>query len=206
MRRRLLLLSTLVGLALALLIGIDAAYAGNAGAQHATGPCTSLARCPGAATPVPGAAISVSKNGTGLGTVTSVPAGIDCGPTCSRGYIAGTSVTLTATPAAWSTFIGWSGACTGTATCNVSIPHTNGAIAVTATFTVIPHCLVPNLWGKSLAAAERSIVSHDCSVGRITHHASRTVKKRRVTSQKPYPDTELTPGGKVNLVVSKGRR
>jgi beta-lactam-binding protein with PASTA domain len=88
----------------------------------------------------------------------------------------------------------------------VSIPYTNGPIAVTAAFTVIPHCLVPNLRGKTLVAAEGSIISHGCSVGRITRHASRTVKKRHVSRQNPNPGTELTQGGKVNLVVSKGRR
>ena len=45
---------------------------------------------------------------TGSGTVTSTPAGIDCGPTCSASFSTGTSVTLTATPAVGSTFAGWS--------------------------------------------------------------------------------------------------
>src|SRR2546428_97530 len=53
--------------------------------------------------------LTVNKAGIGNGTVTSSPAGIDCGATCSAAYDSGTVVTLTATPASGSTFTGWSG-------------------------------------------------------------------------------------------------
>ena len=69
--------------------------------------------------------------GTGSGTVTSSPSGINCGSTCTANYASGTSVTLTAAPASGSTFAGWSGACTGTGTCTVSM---TAARNVTATF------------------------------------------------------------------------
>ena len=65
--------------------------------------------------------LSVSKTGTGTGTVTSSPAGIACGATCSLSVAAGTPVTLTATPASGSTFGGWSGACSGTAACTLTM-------------------------------------------------------------------------------------
>jgi hypothetical protein len=58
--------------------------------------------------------LTVTTTGTGAGTVTSSPAGIDCGVDCSEAYTTGTVVTLTATPGGSSTFTGWSGACTGT--------------------------------------------------------------------------------------------
>jgi RHS repeat-associated protein len=77
--------------------------------------------------------LSVSKSGSGSGTVTSSPAGIACGATCSTAYATGTVVTLTAMPAADSTFGGWSGACTGTApTCSVTLSQ---AQAINATFS-----------------------------------------------------------------------
>lgn len=74
--------------------------------------------------------LSVGK--TGNGTVTSTPAGITCGTTCSALYAASTSVKLTAKAATGATFAGWSGACTGTAlTCTVSM---TGAKSVSAKF------------------------------------------------------------------------
>ncbi len=77
-------------------------------------------------------ALTVSRQGTGSGTVTSTPAGINCGSTCSASYAAGTSVTLIAQAASGSSFTGWSGACNGTASsCNVSM---SSARSVTASF------------------------------------------------------------------------
>ena len=60
--------------------------------------------------------LTVAKSGTGTGTVDSSPSGITCGSTCSATYTSGTTVALSATPAAGSTFTGWSGAgCSGAA-------------------------------------------------------------------------------------------
>jgi aryl-phospho-beta-D-glucosidase BglC (GH1 family) len=75
--------------------------------------------------------LSVTKAGTGSGTVTSSPSGINCGSTCSANYASGTSVTLTAAAASGSTFAGWSGACSGTGTCLVAM---TAARSVTGTF------------------------------------------------------------------------
>jgi len=77
-------------------------------------------------------ALTVSLAGTGSGTVTSSPSGINCGIDCSEAFASGTEVTLTATPATGSTFSGWSGACAGTGACKVTMSATR---SVTATFT-----------------------------------------------------------------------
>lgn len=53
--------------------------------------------------------LSVSKLGVGSGTVTSSPAGIQCGVDCFESYNENTSVDLTPTPGADSSFTGWSG-------------------------------------------------------------------------------------------------
>jgi uncharacterized repeat protein (TIGR02543 family) len=67
------------------------------------------------------ALLSISKSGTGSGTITSNPAGISCGTTCGAVYNQNTMVTLTATPDATSYFSGWSGACGGTGACAVTM-------------------------------------------------------------------------------------
>jgi len=74
---------------------------------------------------------TLTVGASGKGTVTSTPAGINCGKTCSATYPSGTAVTLTATPGAGFAFTGWGGACTGTGPCAVSMTT---AQSVTATF------------------------------------------------------------------------
>lgn len=76
--------------------------------------------------------LTISKAGTGTGTITSSPAGISCGSDCSEIYPQGTSVTLSAISDAASIFAGWSGGgCSGTGACIVTL---NAATTVTATF------------------------------------------------------------------------
>jgi len=73
--------------------------------------------------------------GTGTGTVTSSPSGIDCGTDCREDYPAGTTVTLTATANEGSIFNGWAGACSGKSpSCEVAIIDLTG---VTANFTAL---------------------------------------------------------------------
>jgi hypothetical protein len=77
--------------------------------------------------------LAVTKAGAGSGPVTSTPGGISCGSTCDANYGPGVTVTLTATPNSGSVFSGWSGACTGTSACVVTI---DGNKRVTATFSI----------------------------------------------------------------------
>jgi hypothetical protein len=77
------------------------------------------------------ARLTISKTGTGTGTVTS-PTGISCGTVCSQDLTRGTTVTLTATAATGSTYTGWSGGgCGGTGTCAVQLMADT---TITATF------------------------------------------------------------------------
>ena len=77
--------------------------------------------------------VEVQKHpeGTGDGTVTSSPVGIDCGGTCSGQFEEGTSVSLTPTPAPGSVFAGWSSGCSGTGPCSIT-----SAATVIARFNV----------------------------------------------------------------------
>jgi PASTA domain/Divergent InlB B-repeat domain len=149
--------------------------------------------------------LTVLLAGTGSGSVTSSPAGIDCGATCTQAFTLGTRVTLTATPAPDSAFSGWSGGgCSGTGTCVVTL---NGDTTVTANFQSSPppptKCIVPKVKGKKLAAAKRSIKSHHCSVGKITRVKSSPKNRGHVISQSPKPGKHLRKGAKVALKVGK---
>ena len=71
----------------------------------------------------------VSSSGLGafgVGSVSTMPSGVPCGPgnsSCTAGFPLGVSVVLTATPAANNMFVGWSGLCSGaTTTCTVASP------------------------------------------------------------------------------------
>ena len=79
--------------------------------------------------------LSLSKKNYKYGTVTSSPAGLSCGTTCSSAngtFSTGTAVKLTAKAVSRRRFVGWSGACTGTATtCTVTM---NAEKSVTASF------------------------------------------------------------------------
>src|ERR1019366_3130933 len=74
--------------------------------------------------------LNVSPNGNG--TVTSTDRFINCPDTCYYLYPANTQVTLNANPDQGWAFTGWSGACTGTGPCNITMTQN---LSVTATFS-----------------------------------------------------------------------
>ena len=126
----------------------DSAFTGWSGACTGTASTCAVSMTAAktvSATFKPIATLNVSKAGTGGGLVTSSPTGINCGTDCSENYIQGTSVTLTAKADTGSLFKGWSGACTGTSTCVVSMTE---AKAVVATFDKITYELKTTLSGS----------------------------------------------------------
>lgn len=75
--------------------------------------------------------ISIGFAGTGTGGTTSATSGLSCSVNCSASVGSGISVTVTAAPTVGSVFMGWLGACTGTAPCTFTV---NGPLGLTASF------------------------------------------------------------------------
>ena len=78
-----------------------------------------------------GEKLTVTMAGAGSGIVTSTPSGIYCPTICSASFPPNTQVSLTQSVGNGDAFTGWSGACSGTATCSLTL---SGADSVTATF------------------------------------------------------------------------
>jgi len=104
--------------------------------------------------------LTVAKSGTGTGTVASSPSGISCGTTCSASFASGTVVSLTATPDSGFTFAGWSGACSGTGACSVTM---DAAKSVSANFNSTPPAAL-----SSITVSPTSVIGGNSSTGTLT--------------------------------------
>ncbi|MBK7003247.1 MAG: hypothetical protein IPH35_26010 [Rhodoferax sp.] len=124
-------------------------------------------------TPVGTFALGVGTSGTGYGNVASSPGGIACyvpqpgvaylvAPDCSENYTSGASVTLSATPDAGSSFTGWSGACSGTGTCTVSMTEARSVTATFALNVTAPVCTL-NANPSSITAGSSSTLTATCT-------------------------------------------
>ena len=119
------------------------------------------------------AALTVTITPAGSGTVTSAPAGIDCGADCTETYAFNTVVSLTATPAPGFTFSGWS------ANCNAGAVTMNAVQACTATFAASTALNLTGTW----------IVDYNCTgaggvfSGRDTLTVTQTETRVDFTSQ-----------------------
>jgi len=101
----------------------------------------------------PQVTITVSKTGDGSGTVTSNPAGIDCGNICSASFDPGSTITLTATPSSGSAFGGWSGACSGmNPNCTLTLGNTDQEVIANfvekkeCSYPCKASCILPQKW------------------------------------------------------------
>jgi hypothetical protein len=107
--------------------------------------------------------LTLTTDGTGTGTISSDPAGIDCGSACSADFDHGTTVTLTATPDPGSGFAGWTGDCSGTDPCSVTL---DAVRSVGATFTLLPlHTLTVTTAGHGSGTVSTDDATIACGPG-----------------------------------------
>ncbi len=132
------------------------------------------------------ALLTVTKSGTGTGTVTSNPAGINCGSICSAAYDGNTSVTLTAIPATGSVFVGWS----GDADCSDGSVTMNANKTCTATFKGLPD-LLPTAISAVKSGGNRVLVSDTVKNQGIISAGSFTIKYYLSTNTTYEPGTDI---------------
>jgi hypothetical protein len=131
--------------------------------------------------------LSVGK--TGDGTVTSAPAGIACGPTCSATYDEGTVVALAAIPDPGWSFAGWEGACSGPGFCAVPM---NGPRSLVAHFSPPPP--TPGQTVNVVPVSGRVLVREPGS-GRFVELTA--------TDQLPVGSQVDTTGGTIQLTAAR---
>ena len=152
--------------------------------------------------------LSVTDDGTGQG---SVPCN---GGACASRYPDGTHLTLTAAAAAGSTFAGWSGACSGTRACQVTI---EADAAINARFAAVPartpefesRCVVPGLSGLTLKRARAALGAAHCSLGKVGGQKLGKGAKSRdqlVRSSSPARGAILPAGGEVDVRLGAGKK
>lgn len=155
--------------------------------------------------------VRVAVAGTGSGAVSSTPAGVSCGPTCSAQYDDGTLLVLHATPDTGSTFAGWSSpTCSGTADCTVTM---NADQDISATFTATPtqtqpgtphqvRCIVPSLRHMTLSHAKSALRRAHCRLGKVHRPRNAAHRPLRVSSQSPRAHTRHAADYPVNISLS----
>jgi hypothetical protein len=124
--------------------------------------------------------LTVSRTGSGTGTVTSSPAGIICGNDCEQGYTAGTSVTLTPVADGGSAFAGWSGA----PDCTDGVVLMNTAKMCTARFDAGLYSLTVIKTGTGSGTVTSSPTGIICGTA-----CSHTYSGGRTVTLTPSPDT-----------------
>jgi hypothetical protein len=138
--------------------------------------------------------LTVTVTGDGSGIVASNDGRINCGSTCSSSYDDGTTVVLSATPAAGSTFAGWSGGgCSGTGSCVVLM---TAASTVTAEFQALPPAA--EITGVTVDPEDHVVVFGFTATGQASEFKCSLMRKgesprmARCTSPQSYD--KLDPG------------
>jgi hypothetical protein len=126
----------------------------------------------------------VSRQGTGSGAVTSAPTGISCGGSCVADYPEGSVVTLTPQADVGSVFVRWTGACSGSGACSVTM---DAARSVSAQFDVrrFRLSITKTPLGLILGSVTSSPAGINC--GLLCATASATFPSGTVVTLSPQP-------------------
>ncbi|MFN0249728.1 MAG: InlB B-repeat-containing protein [Kofleriaceae bacterium] len=104
-------------------------------------------------------AVTVTKAGTGDGTVAGNGLNCGVGAGCTITVDHGTMISLTATPVALNNFIGWGGACTGTGTCDLTI---TADTAISAAFALDDLSLIVTRGGNGAGTITSAPAGINC--------------------------------------------
>ena len=147
-------------------------WSGNADCSDASLTMTANRSCTATFQLIPVRTLTIKLAGTGGGTVTSAPAGIDCGLDCTEQYGNNTVVGLTAIAAPGSTFIGWS----GNADCSDASLTMTANRSCTATFQLIPvRTLTIKLAGTGGGTVTSAPAGIDCGLDCTEQYGNNTV-------------------------------
>ena len=145
----------------------ESAFTGWTGACVGTNPTCVVTMSAAKAVIATFTSVKLTVTKVGSGTVTSVPAGIDCGADCVGDYAPNRVVTLTATPALSFGFVGFTGACvTSSPSCQVTM---SAAKTVTATFARFALTVTAagtgagTVSGNGIACVRPAGVGNDCA-------------------------------------------
>jgi hypothetical protein len=106
--------------------------------------------------------VDLAISGDGGGKVMIKPDSMVCKISCVQKYAAGTTVTLAASPSSGTTFVGWSGGCSGTATCSFVV---GGMVSVTAIFRLnIDASLMADNDAQNSVASDTATTDADANV------------------------------------------
>jgi YVTN family beta-propeller protein len=138
--------------------------------------------------------LSVVQEGSGSGTVTSNPTGINCGTSCAASFSPGTTVSLAASPAPGSQFSGWTANCTGMGSCNVTLTTSDEFVTATFNGTSSPPDFSITPASASLTAQRGGQVTDVITIAPLNGSFSNTVQLTcAVTGSTPAATCGLSP-------------
>jgi len=141
--------------------------------------------------------LTITKSGDGTGNVNESGNNIACGITCSAVYNSGDSITLTATPILNSAFTGWSGDCTGTDPCSLTMSADKD---VTATFVSLPD--TPGAPGTTTEIPPDPITPGDTTTTTGTTSTGTTVSTTATTTSTSFDTTTETSTATTDTTTS----